>query len=233
MKTIKRETHNLELYVENQIKECFKRVGTVSKNLKGERVIEEFTVKPNEILEILYNLVSRAYTEIVEINYEILENDTVKVQVTLVEQEMVIKPEQKIQEVQKSNSAFPYVLGLFLLALALLLTQIEGSTVTPANETLLRDYIAPCLSKYVYYLALPKLIYKVENISVVKRKTDSADPIDFKELNFIRQIAKDEAEFFGTKLSRFLCANSSTYPLYNSPGNTSDTVHPKRDDSYW
>jgi len=125
MKTIKRETHNLELYVENQIKECFKRVGTVSKNLKGERVIEEFTVKPNEILEILYKLVSRAYTEIVEINYEILENDTVKVQVTLVEQEMVIKPEQKIQEVQKSNSAFPYVLGLFLLALALLLTQID------------------------------------------------------------------------------------------------------------
>jgi len=84
MKTIKRETHNLELYVENQIKECFKRVGTVSKNLKGERVIEEFTVKPNEILEILYNLAGRAYTEIVEINYEILENDTVKVQVTLV-----------------------------------------------------------------------------------------------------------------------------------------------------
>ncbi len=111
-------------------------------------------------------------------------------------------------------------------------TQIEGSTVTPANETLLRDYIAPCLSKYVYYLALPKLMYKVENISVVKRKTDTADAIDFKELNFIRQIAKYEAEFFCTKLSRFFCANSSTYPLYNSPGNTSDTVHPKRDDSY-
>ena len=125
MKTIKRETHNLELYVENQIKECFKGVGTVSKNLKGERVIEEFTVKPNEILEILYNLAGRAYTEIVEINYEILENDTVKVQVTLVEQEMIIKPEQKIQEVQESNSAFPYVFGLFLLALALLLTQID------------------------------------------------------------------------------------------------------------
>ncbi len=125
MKTIKRETHNLELYVENQIKECFKRVGTVSKNLKGERVIEEFTVKPNEILEILYNLASRAYTEIVEINYEILENDTVKVQVTLVEEEMVIKPEQKIQEPQMSRGAFHFVLGLFIFALALLLTQID------------------------------------------------------------------------------------------------------------
>ncbi|HOA80710.1 MAG TPA: hypothetical protein PKK61_06580 [Defluviitaleaceae bacterium] len=110
--------------------------------------------------------------------------------------------------------------------------QIEASTVTVLNETLLRDYIAPCLSKYIYYEAIPKLMYKVENISIVKRKTDSADPIDFKELNFIRQIAKDDAEFYGTRITKYLCANQGSYPLYNAPGNTIDTVHPKRNDSF-
>jgi len=75
-------------------------------------------------------------------------------------------------------------------------------------------------------------MYKVENISIVKRKTDSADPIDFKELNFIRQIAKDDAEFYGTRITKYLCANQGSYPLYNAPGNTIDTVHPKRNDSF-
>ena len=110
--------------------------------------------------------------------------------------------------------------------------EIEAETVSAANVILLNDYIAPCLSKYVYYEIVPKLMYKVENISIVKRRTDTAEPIDFKEVNFIRQIAKDDAEYYGTKLSKFLCANQGTYPLYNNPGTAMDTVHPKKTDSF-
>jgi hypothetical protein len=111
-------------------------------------------------------------------------------------------------------------------------TQIENNTVSADNAILLNDYIAPALTKWVYYEAIPKLIYKNENTSILKRTAENASTIEFKEMIYLREIATNDAEYRATRLSKFLCANPQTYPLYNNAGNEQDTIHPDKGNSY-
>jgi hypothetical protein len=97
------------------------------------------------------------------------------------------------------------------------------------NYAILNDkYVAPALATYAYFEILPKLAFKTENTGIFKRNTDTAQPIDFKELNFLRENVKNDAEFYGEKIIKYLCANSTLFPEYVSPGSTYDTVLPSR-----
>jgi hypothetical protein len=126
-----------------------------------------------------------------------------------------------------------YILPLLGTALYnQLQTQIESGTVSADNTTLLDSYIAPCLSKYSLYEAIPKIFYKIENNGIFKRSAEFAEAIDFKDLTMVRQITKDDAEFFATKLTRYLQANPTVYPLYDNAGTSSDTVYPNAGTSY-
>jgi hypothetical protein len=111
-------------------------------------------------------------------------------------------------------------------------TQIEADSLTGDNITLLDNYIAPALSKYALYEAIPKMMYKIENTSILKRGAEFAETIDFKELTYLRQIAKDDAEYFATRVTNFLNANDTVYPLFNNAGTSTDTVYPNTGNSY-
>ena len=102
-------------------------------------------------------------------------------------------------------------------------TQIVASTLTGLNTTLVDDYLAPCLLKYVMTDAQVSLLYKYRNKSVLKDRSDSSNPIDFKEHRYLKDFYQMKAERYAEKVERYLCANSTSYPLYTTY-TTSDEV---------
>lgn len=107
-------------------------------------------------------------------------------------------------------------------------TQITGSSVTAANQTLLKDYIQPVIVWWVQADGTIPLTYKIMNKSVVKRNSENSTPADLDELFAISDNFKNKAEFYTKRLVKFLQANTDTYPLYFNPGNDVDTLHPYR-----
>jgi len=102
-------------------------------------------------------------------------------------------------------------------------TQVVADTLTALNLTLVNDYIAPCLLKYVMTDAQVSLLYKFRNKSVLNDRSEFSNPIDFKEHRYLKDFYQMKAERYAEKIERYLCANSSDYPLYTTY-TTSDEV---------
>ncbi len=106
--------------------------------------------------------------------------------------------------------------------------QILASSVSALNTTLINDYIAKALKWWVQYEGADVFTYKFNNKSIVKRNSDNSTPIDMEEVRRIMEKWRTNAELYSQKITDFLIANSSAYPLYYNPGQTSDTVYPKK-----
>ena len=106
-------------------------------------------------------------------------------------------------------------------------TQITASTLTALNTTLLDTYIQPALRYWVQFESAPILTYKFMNKSIVKKNSENSTPVELNELKFLMDKFKDKAEWYSQRLTEYLCANQVSYPLFNNPGSTSDTIHPQ------
>ena len=107
-------------------------------------------------------------------------------------------------------------------------TQILAGTVTSLNRTLLDNYIQDALKYWVLYEGIELFTYKITNKSIVTKTSENSQPIDLSVVTRLMDGYKDDAEFFSEKITKYLCANSSSYPLYLNPGNTIDTVYPNK-----
>jgi len=105
-------------------------------------------------------------------------------------------------------------------------TQIINNTLTVANTTLLNDYIKPCLTWYVMYDSPIAMTYKYMNKAVMKRTADNAETPAYDELIDVANKNLEKAQFYAKRLSEFLLANLSTYPLFANPGSAYDTIRP-------
>lgn len=110
--------------------------------------------------------------------------------------------------------------------------QISGNTVTSDNSNLLNYYIQPALIQYAASEALPFIHYQIRNGGLSKSEGDTFIAADLKELNFIIDNLKNTAEYHAQRLIEYLKANVATYPLFDSPGTSTDTVYPNRNNSY-
>jgi len=108
-------------------------------------------------------------------------------------------------------------------------TQINADTVTTLNATLLDDYIQNCLMYYVLFEGISIFTYKITNKSILKKNGESSQVADSEELASLREGYRDDAEFFAERVTKYLIANSSSYPLFLNPGTDYDTVHPNND----
>jgi len=84
----------------------------------------------------------------------------------------------------------------------------------PEYKELLNDYIKPCLSEWSLFEAIPYLNYKLENGSIVTKKTDSSDPIDLNVVKFLQSNVTDSAEFLSERLTKQLQYNRTKFPEY-------------------
>lgn len=107
-------------------------------------------------------------------------------------------------------------------------TQITAATLTVLNETLLDDYIQPCLIWWIMAEAPMPLTYKFMNKSVATRSSENASPASLNDLLKLEERFKNNAEWYSQRLTNYLLENSAQYPLYLNPGNGIDTIIPKK-----
>lgn len=107
-----------------------------------------------------------------------------------------------------------------------LCTQVRGATLTTLNQTLL-SYINPALKYFVLADGAHIFTYKIRSKGVQTQSSDNAQPSSMADLDRLVNIYKDRAEVYADRLMKYLLQNSSSYPLYLSPGTGIDTILPK------
>ena len=105
-------------------------------------------------------------------------------------------------------------------------TEINAGSVSALNTTLLNDYIQDCLMNYVLFRGISIFAYKITNKSVLKKNGESSQVADSEELAGLRDDYKNDAEYFAELITKYLIENSDSYPLFLSPGDGYDTIHP-------
>ena len=109
--------------------------------------------------------------------------------------------------------------------------RIVATTLTPADEVLLDDYIAPTLANYSLYQALPTLTYKIFNKSLMQPDSETAVGASIDQMKYIRQSVQDTAEFYRERTREYLRDNISDFPEYSNPG--SDGMYPDKQPDYF
>lgn len=98
----------------------------------------------------------------------------------------------------------------------------------PVIKTLVDDYIQPTMIHWLLYELQTVLNYKMTNKNIAQKNSDNSNPANVSELKFLMDRHKDNAQYYSTRLVKYLYANPTLFPLYTNPGNTADTVIPKR-----
>lgn len=102
--------------------------------------------------------------------------------------------------------------------------QIEANNLSPENSDLLVR-IAPALSFYAVYQALPFHWATIVNKGLTIRESENSKGIDIKDLAQLRQWIKNDADTLKNQLYDFLVANKADYPLWIGGG----TCHKEQD----
>ena len=107
-------------------------------------------------------------------------------------------------------------------------TQIQTNTVSANNQTLLNDYIQPCLMWRVMAESPLALSFKYANKGVVNKTGENSVMPSMPDMDNIIGKYQDRSESYAEKLVNYLIANDTLYPLYLNPGSGVDTVYPRR-----
>jgi hypothetical protein len=108
-----------------------------------------------------------------------------------------------------------------------ILGEVSSGSLSPANNTLLTDWIKPALKYYVLYELGRDILYKWMNKGIVTKSSDNSQPVDPETINKIREEYRDKAEWYRENMIGFLCENESDYPAY-STNSTSDKLYPRK-----
>lgn len=92
----------------------------------------------------------------------------------------------------------------------------QGGTLTPAETTLLQDYIQPYLIQRAYYECIPAIYMRVMNKSIVVGNTEQGNPISTGDMKYLRSIAMDRFEFYAQRAMDYLKDNPNEFPMYFS-----------------
>lgn len=103
------------------------------------------------------------------------------------------------------------ILGEVLLAE--LCDQIESNSLSAANSSLILK-IAPALSFYAVYQALPFHWATIVNKGITIRESENSKGVDIKDLAQLRQWIKNDADVLRTQLISFLDKNRQDYPSW-------------------
>jgi len=108
-------------------------------------------------------------------------------------------------------------------------SEIEGGNVSQKYKDLLDLYIQPTMIWYCR-MELPLTInYKYFNKAVGVQNADNMNPASMDEIQMLMDRAKNKAEWYAERLTKFLLANQTTYPLYLTQTNVDiDTIFANR-----
>jgi|TARA_R110002153_G_scaffold146343_2_gene297654 hypothetical protein len=107
--------------------------------------------------------------------------------------------------------------------------QIKDGTVSALNEILIKEYLRDALKWEVCHKYTRIGTYKLNNKGAGTHSGDNFGALDKSELVTAKSIFKDNADFYRKKLSLYLKANASDYPLYQNAPSGIDVVQPQID----
>jgi len=106
----------------------------------------------------------------------------------------------------------------------------EIVTVTPAPDpvyiALLDNYIRKATAWWAMVELIPNLYVQLDNGGLVIRSADNTAQISQDDLHREIERARQNAQFYTSRMIAYLCANASTFPEYSS--NTYPDMYPER-----
>lgn len=116
-----------------------------------------------------------------------------------------------------------------------LLSQVSstGNTFNADEKTLVDDYIQPYLIQQAYFRAMPAIMYRAMNRSIVEGQMESAQPVSVETFKYLRNIQKQTADFYMTRLQDYLLIGKgqNKFPDYTTQS-TIDGMIPARSEKY-
>lgn len=94
---------------------------------------------------------------------------------------------------------------------------IVNDSLTTDEDNLIRDYIQNMVSEWTLYEALPFISNKITNKSLSQENYEFGTPSTLDDLKYLRNSIRDMAEFYSKRLNKYLCDNSSLFPVYQNP----------------
>lgn len=103
---------------------------------------------------------------------------------------------------------------------------VASGTTAGAYKVLLDDYINPALAFYVATDALAFNAVKFTNKGLLMKSSENSEQASEEAYNRYKDNLEKFAEYYGNRLVKHLCANTSTYPEYLNAGDDAETIHP-------
>lgn len=105
--------------------------------------------------------------------------------------------------------------------------QVDNDNVSTLNATLLKEYIENYLLNLVIADGVITFNYRLSNKGVVTSTSDNQFAVDKETLSLIEQKYRGQADFYGKRISQYLCEKSTQYPLYYNGNNDISDIQPK------
>lgn len=102
--------------------------------------------------------------------------------------------------------------------------RIVAGTTTADEDTLISDFIAPMLVKYVQLELVDNLLIRFRNKNVSKKNSDNSQPLGYAEYQNQLDRYTHKAQWFKQRLIDYLCANNDLFPEYNTAENSNDLL---------
>lgn len=99
---------------------------------------------------------------------------------------------------------------------------ISGGTLTGVYKTLVDEMVQPALNHWVIYESMPFLNYKITNKSVVSKNSDQSTAVGLDEVKYIRDGVRDTAEYFTSRMIKYVQARQSSYPEFYTNSDLDD-----------
>jgi hypothetical protein len=91
-------------------------------------------------------------------------------------------------------------------------------------KELLNNFIQPTLISYSFYLALDNFFIKFVNVGLQQFRSEQSNPIGVKEFTYMKNSARDQAQFNDNLLRRHLVFNNWKYPQYTVTTNNGQLI---------
>ena len=91
-------------------------------------------------------------------------------------------------------------------------------------KELIRNFIRPMLISYSYYICLDNFYIKFVNVGLQQFRSEQSNPIDLKTLQYLKNNARDNAQFNDNLLRRHLVFNNQWYPQYTLVENNGQLI---------
>lgn len=106
--------------------------------------------------------------------------------------------------------------------------QIDVNNVSANNKVLLDDFIENYLINMTIAEGLQNFSMKITNTDVVNQTSVNGNSAEAGAIHNFKEMYRGLAESYAKQLSLYLCANASTYPLYQNGNAEVWKVKPRR-----